>query len=283
MHTLSKRINLLSIALLLLFVTARPPMTHAADDAKTQVSFCAMGDVPRSPEEETLLRQQLAELPTDTDFVIHVGDIKSGKSPCDEAVYEQVAGILTKATIPVFIIPGDNEWNDCADPGQAWTFWEKHFMRFDRHWQHDFSVFRQLEREENFSFVRGDVLFIAINIVGGRVHDAQEWSQRLAQDLEWTRRNLRHFGDSVSSSVVFGHALPAARHAEFFDGFVKEAEQFGKPLLYLHGDGHRWIHDHPFPAKNVLRVQVDQGSLAPPLKVTITNDTHEPFHFDRRM
>jgi hypothetical protein len=63
---------------------------------------------------------------------------------------------------------------------------------------------------------------------------------------------------------------------------VKRLERWDKPVLYLHGDGHRWIKDRPFGAENILRVQVDQGGIAPPLKVTVTTDTDEPFEFDRR-
>jgi hypothetical protein len=54
-------------------------------------------------------------------------------------------------------------------------------------------------------------------------------------------------------------------------------------VLYLHGDGHRWIHDRPFKAaKNILRVQVDQGGIASPLLVTVSDDPKQPFVFDRR-
>jgi hypothetical protein len=265
-----------------LLAIATVPTAFAADDAKVQIVFCAMGDVPYAAEEDALLPKQIADLPTDAEFVVHVGDIKAGATPCDEAVYKKVSGMLAKSKPPVFIIPGDNEWNDCMHPAQAWSFWEKHFMRFDRRWQHEFPIFRQLEREENFSFVKGNVLFIGINIVGGRVHDSDEWKQRHAQDLSWTRRNLRLFGETVTSAVVFGHANPNAHHSDFFDEFSSEAKLFGKPVLYLHGDGHRWIHDRPFAAKNILRVQVDQGGKAPPVKIAITNDSSEPFRFDRR-
>lgn len=253
--------------------------------AKGQVIFYAMGDVPYAPAEDVLLPKQIAGLPEDAEFVIHVGDIKGGKPPCHEAVYVKVAGMLSKARPPVFIIPGDNEWNDCVDPdpAQAWQYWQKHFMRFDRRWKHDIPVFRQLEREENFSFVKGGVLFVGMNIVGGRVHDLLEWKQRHAECLTWIRRNLAKFGDEVSSLVIFGHALPGAKHADFFDPFMKDARQFQKPILYLHGDGHKWIHDRPFEAKNILRVEVDQGGIAPPLKVTVTDDPAEPFVFDRRL
>ena len=87
----------------------------------------------------------------------------------------------------------------------------------------------------------------------------------------------------MASMVVFGHARPAAIHNDFFDPFVEEAKRFSKPILYLHGDGHRWIHDRPFAAQNILRVQIDQGGIAPPVKVSVTDHQTEPFVFDRRI
>ena len=246
------------------------------------IVFYAMGDVPYAPQEDVLLPKQIANLPADAEFVVHVGDIKTGSTACDEAVYNKVFGMLAQTRPPVFIVPGDNEWNDCTNPASAWKLWEKYFMRFDRRWSHQFRVFRQLEREENFSFVKNGVLFLGLNIVGGRVHDAEEWKRRHADNLDWARRNLRRFGEKVSSVIIFGHAKPNQNHNDFFNAFAKDAAQFKKPMLYLHGDGHRWIHDRPFAAKNVLRVQVDQGGIAPPLKITVTGHATEPFHFDRR-
>ena len=280
--------RLKTVQLVLLLVLAIGLSAHAQNQPKPDpqtgklVTFYAMGDVPYAPEENVLLPRQIAELPKDAEFVIHVGDIKSGSTPCDEAVYNKVFGMLSQASAPVFIIPGDNEWNDCTHPDQAWKYWDKYFMRFDRHWRHRLPVFRQLEREENFSFVKGNVLFVGLNIVGGRVHDSAEWKQRHADGLDWIRRNLRRFGADVSSLVIFGHATPTKNHNDFFLPFNEDARKFKKPILYLHGDGHRWIHDRPFSAKNILRIQVDQGGIAPPLKVTVTGDQTAPFQFDRR-
>lgn len=255
---------------------------NSDDRSQKLVTFYAMGDVPYAPEEDVLLPQQIAELPKDAEFVIHVGDIKKGSAVCDEAVYVKVSGMLSKAVPPIFIIPGDNEWNDCTNPAQAWRYWEKYFLRFDRHWQHRLPVFRQLEQEENFSFIKENVLFVGLNIVDGRVHDAANWKQRHAHALDWIRRNLRRYGAEVSSLVIFGHANPNYKHTDFFDPFNKDASEFKKPILYLHGDGHRWVYDRPFVAQNILRVQVDQGGIAPPLKVTVTDHQTAPFQFDRR-
>lgn len=254
----------------------------ANDGVSVPVTFYAMGDVPYAPDEDELLRRQISELPDDADFVVHLGDIKRGLPLCSESVYRKVARLLRGSTSPVFIIPGDNEWNDCFSPDQAWKHWDNYFMRFERHWPHGFSVTRQKVREENFAFVRNDVLFIGLNIVGGRVHDRQEWKLRHASGVDWVKESLRQAGQRIRSLVVFGHARPAKIHDDFFDPFSTVAEEFARPVLYLHGDGHKWVYDRPFRAKNILRVEVDQGGIAPPLKVSVTHDSATPFRFDRR-
>ncbi|MCA9024900.1 MAG: hypothetical protein KDA86_06785 [Planctomycetaceae bacterium] len=250
-----------------------------ADD----VVFYAMGDVPYSAAEDLLLPKQIDELPDDGLFVVHVGDIKPGKLPCDEAVYEKVSGMLRKSRTPLFIIPGDNEWNDCFDPRTSWTYWEKYFRRFDEQWKHELPVNRQPERDENFALMYDGVLFLGLNLVGGRVHDRDEWKQRHAQCLAWTKANLEQHGSDARAIVIFGHALPRPDHDDYFEGLNTLAAELDKPFLYLHGDGHRWVHDRPFKAKKILRVEVDQGGIAPPVKVTVTDDPAEPFLFDRRM
>ncbi len=256
--------------------------TQPGDTPANAVVFYAMGDVPYSPADDQLLPRQIAQLPHDGLFAVHVGDIKPGSAPCDEAVYRKVSGMLGQSPLPMFIIPGDNEWNDCTDPAAGWAYWQEYFARFDERWHHQLPVFRQLEREENFSFVHEGVLFIGLNLVGGALHDADEWRTRLAQNIDWTRRNFGRFGNHVHAAVIFGHAHPRPDHNGYFNPLSTLATEWGKPILYLHGDGHRWLKDRPFAAKNILRVQVDQGGIAPPLKVTVTNDADEPFHFDRR-
>ncbi len=267
-----------------LLVLSSPHAVQADDkpSPRTLLAFSAMGDVPYLPQEYLSLPQQIAGLPPESKFVVHLGDIKTGKAPCIEAIYESVAGILAKSKCPLFIIPGDNEWNDCANPDDGWALWLKYFNRFDEKWKPDFTVVRQKNRDENFAFVESEVLFIGINIVGGRVHDADEWKRRHAENLEWTRQNLELHRGTIRSAVIFGHAMPVKVHDDYFQGLSDAAIKFEKPILYLHGDGHKWIHDRPFKAQNILRIQVDMGGIAPPIKVTVTIDPKEPFVVDRR-
>lgn len=249
------------------------------------VTFSAMGDVPYEPREDALLKRQIRDIPRAAEFVIHLGDIQARvkEGNCGEQKYQTVANILRRSPRPLFIIPGDNEYNDCPNADQAFKFWEKHFLRFDQRWPHRFRVFRQLEREENFAFLHNHVLFIAIHIVSGRVHDPAEWQRRHQQDMQWIEKLMQFHKDSATSAVIFAHAFPTTQfHHDCRQRISNAAKSFAKPVLYLQGDGHKWIHDRPFPAKNILRVQVDMGAIAPPITVRITDDAANPFFFDRR-
>ena len=242
-----------------------------------------MGDVPYAPEEDLLLPKQIANLPTDGRFLIHVGDIKDGATPCDELIYTKVASMLGKSKLPTFIIPGDNEWNDCENPAQGWKYWLKHFNNFDAKWKYDFVVSRQKVRNENFTFNLKGALFIGINLVGGRVQDAAEWKTRHAQNITWIESTLKANHKNFHAIVLFGHAHPMINHNDFFTPLVPIVKTTNVPLLYLHGDGHRWIQDKSLGTDLITRVQVDQGGIAPPVKVTVTHDPNEPFIFDRRL
>src|SRR5882672_11005904 len=249
------------------------------------VTFSAMGDVPYEQWENDQLRRQVREIPRESEFVVHLGDIQKNQKevPCGEAKYELVAKILSRSPRPLFIIPGDNEYNDCINPDEAWSFWLKHLMRFDQRWPHRFRVFRQLEREENFAFVHKGVLFVRIFLVSGRVHDKEEWNRRHEQDMRWIETTFQTFKDRVNSAVIFSHAFPTTTlHPTCASRISTAATAFAKPVLYLQGDGHKWLYDHPFANKSILRVQVDMGAIAPPIVVRVTDNPRQPFYFDRR-
>lgn len=276
----------LRVLFLFALAASMPQPGCRAESPDGPLTFAVMGDVPYAEGEYDLLKKQLAELPEKAEFVVHVGDIKRGVLPCTEGIYIRVASVLRESKPPVFIIPGDNEWNDCILPAPetAWGYWKKHFLRFDSRWQHKLPVRRQLSRIENFAMVHKGVLVIGVNLVGGRVHDKDEWNIRQGQDVKWLEEQFAAAGSDVASAVVLGHAFPGSKDRKRFEeGFLNVAMKFDRPIAYIHGDGHKWIHDRPWKKhKNVLRIQVDQGGIAPPLLVTPPQESGKPFTFDRR-
>ena len=247
-----------------------------------QLLFPVMGDVPYADGEDETLAADIAShnSVSASQFMVHVGDIKRGAVACTESVYSTVAAILSELDVPTVIIPGDNEWNDCADPAQAWGYWQTHFARFEEAWPPLPGFEHQAVRDENVAWVDQNVLMIAINLVGGRVHDADEWALRLAQNATWVEDQLDDAPDWVYAAVVFGHANPSGNHAAFTSRFKVAATDFDRPVLYLHGDGHVWSLRSPWDGVDATWLQVDQGGNAPPLQV-IVSPAGETFQFDR--
>ena len=270
------------------------------------VRFSAMGCGPYKVPDEAALRHHIAQenlTAKKSAFLIHLGDInpgtlaKAGKLKEDR--YASVAKWLSDGNqIPIYLVPGDNEWNDRPDPEVGWGFWSKHLMRLNEKFDTPWETQRQEQRPENFAFVHGGVLFIGLNVVGGRVHDPLEWATRFEQDNDWVAEQYSLHGEAVRAAVVFaqanvvGQGKPKAAvnllFRPFTSRFAKLSAKFGKPVLFLHADGHSWTKDRPWKAApNVVRVQVDLiQDKFPPVQVTVRDeagDDGEVFVFDRRL
>ncbi len=50
---------------------------------------------------------------------------------CEEWAYRLASNILRKSQVPVFVLPGDNNVNDCNNILNAKELWTKYFRRID--------------------------------------------------------------------------------------------------------------------------------------------------------
>jgi len=241
-------------------------------------TFYAIGDVPYTEDETTKLILQMVALPTDGAFMVHVGDIrKDDDKDCERKEYSDVASILRLSQIPVFLLPGDNDWTDCPNRVQAFGYWKDEFLNFEsRYWNHGFDITHQPGYEENFSFVYQETLFIGLNIVGGSFESF--WTERLSDQLEWTIGLIRSFVSAVSPRigriVLFAHANPNLDHRRlFFDPlatFIDQELRNRTPFLYINGDGHTWRYQPSFLSQqSFLRIMVSGMATDPPLKVLV--------------
>jgi hypothetical protein len=294
----------------------------AAGAAGEPIIFSAMGCGPYTPSDKPAVafyvRQENRE--RTSEFMVHLGDVFKQplvKKPADstaspekkpgqpeppgpdqmptEAEYRWTSDLLSNSnTIPTWIVPGDNEWNDLEDYAQGWAWWQKYYARFEERFQPAWKTERQPDRPENFMFVRKGVVFIGLNLVGGRIHDPAEWAVRLPQDAAWIKEVLtRPSMSDIRAAVVLCQANPfvikPGEPKEKFKSFVipfrQAAADWNKPLLLLHADGHVWIDDQPWPEKNIRRIQVDTWSAKfPTVQFTVSDagDVKTMFTFNRR-
>jgi hypothetical protein len=280
--------------------TNAPVQTENPDESSTLTQFCVIADVPYTAEEEQALPNQIANQTDGCEFLIHLGDIMRGADRCAEERYVAVRNILTTySNIPVFMLPGDNEWNDCGNQAQidaGWDKWSTNFLRFEENWESHtlFDVQRQATHEENFSFVYRRTLFLGFNIVGGRIHDEEEWKERLRDEYNWlvqaVRRNIPNNADGI---IIMAHAAPKEDdHRWFFDpleDYVRDELNNTVPILYIHGDGHAWKYRPNWKDQSsMLKIQLEGGTREPVLKILA--DPHakgsnpvDAFQFNRQL
>ena len=94
-----------------------------------------MGDTPYTKEARYCLNRQLRDIDQsqmDFKFLAHVGDLKWGRTKCYPSSFKDVAEIISHSknakgydTRDFFIVPGDNEFQDCQNQftnGSAWRW-----------------------------------------------------------------------------------------------------------------------------------------------------------------
>ena len=250
------------------------------------VTFYVTSDVPYNNAEENQLSRDLSRLPNDAEFVVHLGDVGlATTTSCAETMYEGASTILKSSSrAPVFVLPGNQDWNECPNPDAAFDNWMQYFHRFEDNFSHRFAVTRQLGREENFSFLHNGVLFIGLNLVDGTVPDQTEWNIRHQECVQWAEQALNDFGlEEYRAVVILGHARPTALLGDFFWPIINDINEINKPVLYVHGNAMQgWTVYKPFSdASRLKAVELEKGGNSPPVKIRVGMGG-DPFSFDRR-
>ena len=260
------------------------------------------------PQYEALIGAINARKP---DLVIHVGDTKSGSTPCSDEALTQQLSYLNSFAAPLLYSPGDNEWTDCHrekagkfDPLDRLAFIRKTYFGTPTKsfGQTKLDVTSQAAEgyPENAMLIHKDVAFITVHVPGSNnnfeIRDPKavaEFFARDAADVEWINATFASAKDA--KAVVIGMQANMfefdwnaekdetwLRHSGFLNignAIIDNAAKFGKPVLLVYGDSHTYSVMQPFPtrAKNVTALQVPGEKDMDAVTVTIDPAAAEPF------
>jgi predicted phosphodiesterase len=274
------------------------------DPAKFEVGL--IGDIPNNAEEqrktgvlfEQMDHEQLA-------FVIHVGDIKSGDSPCTDEVFFSEKDRFDNSANPLIYVPGDNDWTDCSRTGydpveRLERLREIFFVGDESLGEKTILLNRQsTDYPENVRWNYGGVTFVGLNVPGtnnNREQAPDEYAARNEANLEWMREGFSSAEDDGSSAVMIvmqanpGFDRSPERRTGYNDllgALEEETIAFGKPVVLVHGDTHTYRVDKPMISsasgevvENFTRVETFGSPDVNWVRAAVDTSTPEVFAFE---
>lgn len=229
--------------------------------------FGLIGDTPYNDGEVAALEAVIDEMnAAPLAFIVHVGDITSGRGPCTDEWFEARKRQFARWRAPLVLLPGDNDWTDCHrtgfDPLERLAKWRALFCA-------DPAGLR-LERQpgaycEHVRWRTDGVVFVAVNVQGsnnnlGRTPamDA-EHAARMQAVFAWLEDSARL---ATSGLVILMQANPDferqfRRRRGVPDGYAALRDWLARaprPVVLVHGDTHQWQDDEPMPGLRRLEV-----------------------------
>lgn len=280
-------------------------------------TIVALGDAPYGDPGvvyapfETLIGEINAHEP---ELVIHVGDTKSGSTPCSDEMLNDQKHFLNSFAAPLLYAIGDNEWTDCYrskaggyEPQERLayirdTYFTEAGMSLGGE---PVAVESQAEQgfPENMRLMHKDVMIMVAHVVGSNnnfeprsMENIQEYMERDAANIAWLRETFAKATDEGAKALVLGIQADMfeftfgpswnregfIRHsgfANFGERLKAEAAAFGKPVLLVYGDSHVFRQSRPFPdsAPNIMGLEVPGSKNMDAVEITIDPETSGVF------
>lgn len=295
---------------------ARAQPRVAAPCPTDPVRLALIGDVPYGKREEERLLTVFRDIAGKADLTLHVGDLKGSGETCADALLERRLALLDRCPTPLVFTPGDNDWLDCWQD-QAGAFEPRDRLDWLR--RRVFSRPRpvlgtespaltglaSVEQQsgvsggppENLRWCSAGAVWLTLNLPGSNngLSASMPDGDRLERDrwnhawLESGLERARSLG--LGALVIAMQANPRFENADRTvgteDGYAAFRQhlfgvqrRFGKPILLMHGDTHRFRHDWLSPgllrvecfgspfAQSWVRIRID-AAADPPFLVAV--------------
>jgi hypothetical protein len=259
----------LSLLLVLLLIARSAPAAEPAP----RFSFVAIGCMPYGEQNYAGFERLIAEINRhDPAFTVHCGDTKGGSEIPTDAFLARVRGWFDSFEGPLMYTPGDNEWTDVhresngrqdplvwLDKVRAAYFSEERSLG-----RRPLPLVTQRRSAEHAEFVEnarwtvGGVVFATVHVVGSnnnrdpeRAGAMTEFAARDRANEAWVRAAFAEAkATGAPGLALFFQAQPfeqgsgAAGRPEGFRRFLDTVEEesvaFGRPVLLVHSDEHRY-------------------------------------------
>ena len=188
------------------------------------------------------------------DFVVHDGDIWMGGTACNDDRLRRVKAFLNDFRSLVYT-PGDNEWLDCPQGpnGRLPAIRRIFFSEPQSLGWSPIPQRRQPEAPENSRWEWSGVVFATLNVPGPSGGGPVHWANVAWLDKTFDRAEA---SSARAVMVVWQDDPTDGSSPELVARLKKRAARFGKPVMLVHGDTHRYKLDNPWKeVRNLTRLE----------------------------
>ena len=245
--------------------------------------FALMGDLPYFSKDNAKFDLMLDQINQDenVDWIVHVGDIKSGIASCSDEYLTNRLGVFQQSEKPFILTPGDNEWTDCHrlfagsfKPLNRLESLRKIYYPIPSlsSGQNPMPLRSQSrlkgyeEFVENRQWQKNGILFITVHVVGSRngmndfkgrsVMDDEEVEKRTQAAAQWIQQaKVKIKEQNMKGLVIAMHAAPHFNQPRgsfdrqpfdpILDAIIELGSSVNIPVLITHGDFHEYVYDQP--------------------------------------
>ena len=224
------------------------------------LTFAVWGDTPYTRYEREVALDMLAEQAArPLAFSLHVGDLKGGSTPCDDAVFADRRRLLERSAHPLVLLAGDNDWLDCRRAAAGG------FDPFERLTHLRGAMFGDGRLDgalrpavlpgvpEHRRWRMQGLVFVTLNVPGGNLPDdprsdalrtaARDWLDAAFDEAERTAAPAIVIAFHASPDFAAGDRSP--RYGWLLGRIAARAASASRPVLLVHGDTHLHRADHP--------------------------------------
>ena len=282
--------------------------------------FVALGDMPyKLPEDFVRFERLIGEINRlNPKFSIFIGDTKSGSTPCSDEYNVLIKNYFNQFKAPLIYSIGDNEWTDCHrplagsyDPLERLQNIRKTFFPSRMSLgKTPLQLTRQSDVDQQYSkfvensfWVVNNYLFVNLHIPGSNNNferddsAIQEYYERNRANLSWIDNAFTLASSKKYAGIIFSYQADMfykpsqateadSGYRDTLKALSKQAQEFRKPVLLIHGDSHRLIIDQPlrtvnqkYILENVLRVQVMGAEQVQAIEIEVNPIAPQPFSF----
>ncbi len=225
----------------------------------------------------------------DPAFTVHVGDTKSGGTPCSDESVERTWKSFQRFDHPLVYTPGDNEWTDChrkpagsMDPLERLAGIRARFFSTSYSLGGGSRIKLEVQSEdrkwrdypENRMWTREGVVFATLHVVGSQNNTqsavpgaVEEFLGRDQANEAWLAKAFATADRTEAPGLaLFIHANPFGPwgkkewdpgYARFLGQLRELTVSFAKPVLVVHGDSHYFRVDKPLMREGSARDSVE--------------------------